>query len=174
LLTSYLPTAPVFVGDIPIVPAEMVVWGGTVVLFVGGWWWLERTLMGRAMQACAQSRSGAEIVGIDTHKMQFVSFVVAGAVGGIGGVLLVPLVAVSWSSVLPLGIFGLLGAILGRWRFPLAALGSIGIGLFGSYFSGYVSSIWSDGMVYAGFVVVLLIFRERSVVGSRALWFWQR
>ncbi len=51
------------------------------------WFLLERTVFGRRLFAIGANRDAAPLVGIDVRRMTFVSFVLAGGLAGLGGVL---------------------------------------------------------------------------------------
>jgi branched-chain amino acid transport system permease protein len=62
----------------------------TLVLVALGIWWLRRVLFspfGYALRAGRDSVLRADAIGIDVKRMQWVAFIVAGAVGGLAGAL---------------------------------------------------------------------------------------
>jgi branched-chain amino acid transport system permease protein len=157
---SYLPSEPYEILGATILPHSLLLWAGTALMVVLGYLVFERTLIGKALRACADNYEGAQIVGINPRRMQFASFQLAAMFGGVGGILLVPLLSVSWAAVFPLGMIGLMGAIAGLWRYIPAALASFALGLFSSYASGYVSTAWQEVFVYGTFIAILLFLRE--------------
>ncbi len=167
---AYLPNEPFSILGATVLPHALLLWSGTALMVTVGYLLFERTLIGKALRACSDNYEGAQIVGINPRRMQFASFQIAGLFGGTAGVLLVPLLAVGWASVFPLGLLGLIGAIAGLWRYLPTAVTSVGLGLFSSYASGYVSTAWQEVFVYGAFIVILLVLREgrqRRRVGLR-------
>lgn len=158
---SFLPTEPLHLFSATVLPHSLLLWSCTAVLFVFAWLVFERTLIGKALRACAESDTGAQVVGISPTRMHRLAFGLAGLFGGIGGIVLAPLVAVSWSQVIPLSVFGLIGAVIGRWRYLPAAVGSIGLGLLASYAGGFVSTTWQNSVVYGALLVALLVTRPQ-------------
>jgi ribose transport system permease protein len=67
------------------VPAPVFFLAGVAIL---SWYLLEHTPWGRSLQATGSNPRAAEIVGLPVPRMVFSSFVVAGALGGVAGVLL--------------------------------------------------------------------------------------
>lgn len=62
----------------------------TLVLVGAGIWWLRRVLFspfGYALRAGRDSLLRADAIGIDVKRMQWVAFIIAGAVGGLAGAL---------------------------------------------------------------------------------------
>jgi len=160
LATPYLPRTPIKVMGATVLPHSLLVWAGTAVLVVGGFLAFERTILGKALRACAESYEGAQIVGINPARMQFASFQLAALYGGAGGVMLSPLIAVGWSSVIHLGILGLIGAVAGRWNYLSTAIASLGLGLLGSFAGGYISTSWEEVFIYGPFLAVLILTRD--------------
>jgi branched-chain amino acid transport system permease protein len=62
----------------------------SLLLVVGGVWWLRRTLFapfGYALRAARDSALRADAIGIDVKRMQWAAFVVAGLFAGLAGAL---------------------------------------------------------------------------------------
>jgi len=83
----------------------------------------ERTYAGKAMSACASNPYAATLVGISVVRMALFAFVLAGALGGVAGVLLTPLSPLSYDSDLSLFVNGFAAAILAGLKRPVLALG---------------------------------------------------
>jgi branched-chain amino acid transport system permease protein len=158
---AFLPTEPIRVFGATVLPHSLLLWGGTAVMFFLGWLIFERTLLGKALRACSESSTAAALVGINPQRTHLVAFALAALFGGVGGILLAPLIAVSWDQVIPLGIYGFIGAIIGRWRYLPSAFGSVALGLVASYAGGYISSEWQTSVVYLALLAALLTTRQR-------------
>lgn len=158
---AYLGTEPLHILSATVLPHSLLLWSGTAVMFLIGWLVFERTMLGKALRACAESSAAAQMVGISPDRMHMLAFGMAALFGGVGGVLLAPLVALSWSQVIPLGIFGLIGAVIGRWRYLPAAAGSVALGLVASYAGGYISTAWQNAVVYGVLILTLLLTRQQ-------------
>ncbi|TYB41061.1 branched-chain amino acid ABC transporter permease [Actinomadura chibensis] len=158
---AFLPTGPVRIMGATAVPHAMLLWTGTAAMFGAAWLLFHRTLLGKALRACAESATAAQVVGIDPRRMRLAAFGVAALFGGVGGILLAPLIAVSPHEVLPLGIFGFIGAVVGRWRYLPAAAGSVLLGLITSYAGGYGATSWQNAVLYGSVIAALLTMRQR-------------
>lgn len=145
-------------------------WVLAVVAAVGGavWWFYERTLTGKALRACAEQPTAARLVGISLGRAALVSFVIAGTVGAVAGVLASPLYFTSWESGLTLGLKGFVAATLGGLvSIRGAILGGLLLGVLESLVAGYVDSGYRDAVA---FVVLLLVLvaRPQGVFGRHA------
>jgi branched-chain amino acid transport system permease protein len=157
---AYLSNEPFNLFGATVLPHALLLWAGTALMVAMGYFIFEKTLFGKALRACSDNYDGAQIVGINPRRMQFASFQLAALFGGTAGILLIPLLAVGWASVFPLGLLGLIGAIAGSWRYLPTAAASIVLGLFSSYASGYVSTAWQEVFVYSAFLAILMFSGE--------------
>ena len=128
------------------------------------WLFFTRTTLGLSLRACAQNRSGADLVGIDSARMGRIAFALGCGLAGLAGVLLTPLSFVSFGVGVLLGFKGFTAAILGGLRsFTAAAFGGIALGLLESYSAGYISSAYRDAVTFVVLLVVL-VFRPQGFV----------
>jgi branched-chain amino acid transport system permease protein len=74
---------------------------------------LERTLMGKALRACAINQRAARFVGISSNQMSLLSYSLSAALGAIGGIVIAPLTLVSYDMGLVLGLKGFVVAVIG-------------------------------------------------------------
>lgn len=122
------------VADVAIGPSDLVLVGTTLVLVVGLELLLARTRLGRAFRAVAQDRQAATLMGINPKTMVRLSFVVAGAVTGLAGILIAPRYGVRFNIGLNLGLAGFVAAVLG-------GLGSTRGAVVGGYVVGLVEGV---------------------------------
>lgn len=162
----FLGTKPIPVLGASLQPHSLLLIGGTLVLLLVLWFVFERTLIGKALEACAEDADGAALVGINPRAMRSVAFAVAGGTGAIAGVLLIPTTAIGWDTGLVLGIKGFIAAVLGGWGYLGAVLAGVLLGLTENYASGYISSAWKDA-VTLGVLLVILLVRPQGIVPSR-------
>ena len=118
-----------------------------------------RTSLGLCMRAVACNPSAAAVVGIPAGRVRLTSYAIAGALGGLAGVLVTPITTLSYDVGVLLGLKGFAAAILGGFgSFPGAILGGLGLGLLESLSAGYISSAYKD---VVAFVVLLLVLCVR-------------
>ena len=65
-----------------ILPVQSLwVWGATVLLLVGTFWFLRYTSTGRAVRACSINLQAARLMGVNAERLRVVVFAVSGATG---------------------------------------------------------------------------------------------
>lgn len=123
-----------------------------IVLFV------ERTMVGHAMEATADDRELAELYGVRTGSVAIATWLIAGAALGLAGVLQSSLAAVSTSSALPLVILGIVAAVVGGLgSFSSAVAGAVVTALLQAAFVQYVSPDYSISFVFILLFAVLVL-----------------
>ena len=89
----------------------------------------QRTLIGRAMRACAINRDAAALQGIPVSQMLALSFALSASLGAIAGFLVTPTQYTAYNVGTPFAISGFIAAIVGGFGRPLGAfLGGILLG----------------------------------------------
>jgi branched-chain amino acid transport system permease protein len=131
---------------------------GTLVLGALLWGFFARTLLGKAMRACAVNPEMATLLGIPVDRMVALSFAISAALGAAGGVLITPTQYTSYNVALPFGIKGFTAAILGGFGNVAGALaGGLVLGVLESLSVAFVSSGYKDVIVFALLVLILFI-----------------
>lgn len=139
--------------------------GGTVLLVVGFRVFLGRTLLGKAMQACAIDRDVSSLLGIPPEAIGVLSFVIAAVLGGIAGLLIAPLQYTAFNIGINFGIKGFVAAILGGLGSIEGALvGGIALGLIEVSTALYISTRYEDAIVFAVLLLVIAL-RPRGLMG---------
>lgn len=150
-----------------VLPQTLLVWGSTGLLLVVLWLFFSRLLYGKAMRACAENAIGATAVGISPSRMRTLSFAISAAIGAVGGILLMPLTAMSWDGGTVIGLKGFVAAVLGGMgSYPGAALGGVVLGILETLGAGYISSTYKDAFAI-GILLLLLLVRPRGLLGKR-------
>jgi branched-chain amino acid transport system permease protein len=123
---------------------------GALYLFFG------RTLYGKALRATALNRVGARLVGISPTLAGSLTFMLAALLGAFSGVLIGPITTVYYDSGFLISLKGFVGAIIGGLAsYPLAAAGSVLVGLLES-FSSFWASAFKEVIVFTLIIPVLL------------------
>lgn len=126
-----------------------------------------RTRFGSAMRATAQDREAATFMGIDVDRVIMVTFFVASALAGLGGVLF----GLRYASI---NFF--MGYLLGIKAFTAAVIGGIGnirgamvggllLGVLESLSGGFISTQFEDTFVFLSLILVLLV-RPQGLFGQ--------
>jgi branched-chain amino acid transport system permease protein len=147
---------------------EITVWIVTVVLVVGLALFIDRSKLGKAMRATAQDRDAAQLMGIDIDRTIAATFFIGAVLAGAGGIMY----GLSYNTaVFDLGfsaglvaftaaVFGGIGNIYG------AAIGGMVLGLIRTFWDGYFDSAWSDVVIFA-ILILVLVFRPTGILGMR-------
>jgi branched-subunit amino acid ABC-type transport system permease component len=134
----------------------------SVVLILALWFLFERTIHGKALRATAMNRVGARLVGIPTVLTGHLSFLLAAFIGAVSGILISPITTLYYDTGFLIGLKGFVGAILGGMAsYPLAAAGSLALGLLES-FSSYWASAFKEAIVFTMIIPVLVWLSLRS------------
>ena len=116
----------------------------------------DRTLYGKALRATALNRVGARLVGISPTLAGTLTFTLAAALGAFSGVLIGPITTIYYDSGFIVSLKGFVGAIIGGLAsYPLAAAGSLLVGLLES-FSSFWASAFKEVIVFTLIIPVLL------------------
>lgn len=116
----------------------------------------QTTALGRALRACAVNPLAARLVGISPRRMALAAFMLSGAVGAIGGVVLAPITFATYDMGLMVGLKGFVGAVLGGLANPLGAVaGGLILGLLEAAATP-ISSGYKDAAAFVVLIVVML------------------
>lgn len=140
----------------------------TLVTFAVLTFFLTRTYLGKGLTACASNPRAARLVGINVRRMGLIAFAVAGALGGLAGVLVAPTNAISFSSDLPLALSGFAAAIFGRLSSPLRTLaGGLLLGIVSQLVAGYVQGSFQTEVALA-MMLMIMVLRSQDFVSEEA------
>ena len=146
---------PIRIGGAAILPQSLVVLAGAAIIVSLLWFFIDRTLTGKAVIATAANRLAARLVGIDTRRIVGLSFAVSAAIGAIAGILITPLTLTSYDVGTLLALKGFAAAMLGGiGSAPGAVLGGLILGMLEAFSAGYLSSAYKDAVA---FVVILCV-----------------
>ncbi|MFB3820362.1 MAG: branched-chain amino acid ABC transporter permease [Candidatus Methylomirabilales bacterium] len=150
-----------------ILPQSLWVGGITVAVLCGLKLFFERTLLGKAMLACACDRKAAALMGISVDRMVTLSFAVSALVGALGGVILAPITLTSYDAGILLGLKGFAACILGGLGNPFGAVvGGVILGVLESLAAGTISSGYKDAVAFL--ILLGLLFVRPSGLFGRA------
>ncbi|MDA8072703.1 MAG: branched-chain amino acid ABC transporter permease [Actinomycetota bacterium] len=152
-------------GHVLVQPQYLLLIGVSLVVLVGLWLVLERTYVGKGLTACASNPYAARLAGINVKRMGLLAFGLGGALGGLGGVLIMPLFPLTYDGDVNLAILGFAAAIVGGLTSPgLALVGGLVFGIAEQLVAGYWSQA-NETAVALGLMIVLLLwnaYRQRA------------
>jgi branched-chain amino acid transport system permease protein len=139
--------------------ATMTILSSTTAICVLLWFFLFRTLTGKAMRACANNPRAALSVGIRPRRMVLLAYLASAAIGGLAGILVTPSQMMSYDAGVMLAVKGFTAAIVGGLTNPFGAVvGGLVVGLLEGVGVGLVSSDLQNAY---GFIVLLIVLMLR-------------
>ena len=128
---------------------------------------LYRTRLGLATRAVSQQDVAAQLCGIDVHRTNATTFVLAGLLGGIAGAMTASAVGVlSPLITIPLTVKGLIVTVIGGLgSIPGAIVAGLLVGGFENVFL-YFRGVNERDMYVLLLLFVFLVFRPQGIFGS--------
>ena len=131
----------------------------STLIMVGLTLFTSRTKMGKAMRAVSEDRDAAQLMGINVNQTISMTFAIGSALAAVAGVLLcstVPTLMPTTGSM-P-GIRAFTAAVIGGiGSIPGAMLGGIVLGIIEIFSKKYISTEFSDAIVFAVLILILLV-----------------
>jgi len=148
----------VSLGGVNITEQRVLVIVAAVATMGALYWLLKRTLVGMSIEAMAQDRVGALLVGIDTRRVALFTFAISGVLAAIAGSLIAPLVLVfpTMGAVIILKAFVIV-ILGGMGSVPGAIVGGYLLALAETMAGTYVAFAFSELIAFALLVLVLVL-----------------
>jgi len=126
----------------------------------------DRTILGKALRACAVNPKASSLVGINVKHMVLISFALSAAIGALGGIVITPISLMEYDRGAMLAVKGFSACALGGiGSFQGAVTGGLLIGLIECLGAGLISSGYKD--VFAMLVLLAVLFIKPSgLLGS--------
>ena len=158
------------IGSVTIDSVQILVLVLGVALMVGLQLLVNRTRLGRQMRAVAADREAAEMLGINVNFVITATFFLGSALAGVAGIM---------GGLLFNQVTSTIGFIAGLKAFTAAVVGGIGsipgamlgglvIGVAESFVTGYISSTYSNLIVF-GILIVVMLIRPSGLLGRAQL-----
>jgi branched-chain amino acid transport system permease protein len=165
---------PSFSGDEPIkifrtniVPQDFWIVGFTIIALFLTLLFFKRTWIGKAMTGLGDNPLLAKASGFPVRRLFTYSFVFAGLVGGLAGIVSAPISYTGYWVGTRFVIKGFVAAAVGGINNPLGALlGGLIIGFFESFTAGFVSSRLKD-LITMILLLLVLRLRPQGLMGER-------
>jgi len=128
---------------------------------------IKNTKPGKAMRAVSEDKDAALLMGINVNRTISITFAIGSALGALAGVLY----GVTYTQVFPTmgimpGLKAFVAAVLGGiGLIPGAVLGGFVIGMVETITKAYISSQWSDAIVF-GLLIIVLLIKPTGILGK--------
>lgn len=130
-------------------------------------WLFQRTPLGTAMRAAAESPENARVVGIQHHRVARVAWALGCALTGLAVLLFAPLTGVTPTVFAALLFRAFAGIFLGGLTSMYGAvIGGLLVGVLDNVAATYVSASFRDTFVFS-VVVVMLLVKPEGLFGER-------
>ena len=148
-----------FNGQLTITGEVIYTIAASVIIMVALTMFINKSRMGKAMRAVSEDRDAAQLMGINVNQTISTTFAIGSALAAIAGVLLcstVPTLMPTTGSMpgiraFTAAVFGGIGSI------PGAMLGGILLGIIETFSKAYISTQFSDAIVFLVLIVILLV-----------------
>jgi branched-chain amino acid transport system permease protein len=158
------------IGSVSIDAVQIMVLLMGLVLMVGLRLLVIRTTLGKQMRAVASDREAAEMLGINVNFTIAATFFLGSALAGIAGVM---------AGLLFNQVTNTIGFVAGLKAFTAAVVGGIGslpgamlggllIGIAESFITGYISSTYTNLLIF-GFLIGVMLIRPTGLFGRPQL-----
>jgi len=147
-----------------------VLWiiGTTAAVLLLIWFFFEKTMIGIAMRACAENRMSASLTGVNVRRMSLLAWCWGSALGALAGIVVAPLYFLQYANGTMPMIKGFVVIALGGLTSTLGVvIAGYFLGLVEAYTIGFISSEFSDTIVFTLLILVLLA-RTHGLFGAFA------
>lgn len=156
-----------FLGEVVVRAQSLWIWGIALAAVALLALFFERTVLGKAMQACAVNRMAAQLVGIRVDVMAMYAFALAAALGALAGIVLAPLTRPTYDMGLELGLKGFVAGIMGGLvSFQGAVAGGLILGVLENLWAGVTLAGFKDLFAFVVLILLLLV-RPRGFLGAQ-------
>ena len=131
---------------------------------------IKRTKLGWAMQAVAQNRTLASVLGINVSRLVTVTFILNAALTAVAAILIAPVYLVKYDIGVGLGLKAFYAAIIGGFnQIRGALLGGLLVGVVETYSAAYISSQFRDAFALVILIAVLML-KPEGLWGVKEEW----
>ena len=152
--------------DLKVKPDQFFIFGLTLLLVVAVYLLLYRTKLGKAMRATADNPDLAEVAGIETDQIRRWTWVIAGCLIAIAGIMLGIQAQLRFSAgfhlILPMFAAVILGGIGNPWG---ALIGGMVVGISQEVSTEWINTGLKPAVPFL-ILILMLLLRPRGLFGS--------
>ena len=158
----------VSVGEVLI---DGITWGTmavTAFIMVALTLFINKTKIGKAMRAVSEDKGAAELMGISVNRTITITFAIGSALAAVASIFYgsAYIYIKPTSGAMP-GIKAFTAAVFGGiGSIPGAMLGGVLLGVIEQFAKTYVSTLWSDAIVF-GVLVIVLVVKPTGLLGKK-------
>ena len=158
------------IGSVTIDSVQIMVLVLGLLLMLGLRQLVNRTRLGKQMRAVAVDREAAEMLGINVNFTIAATFFIGSALAGVAGVMAGLLFNQVTSTIgFIAGLKAFTASVVGGiGSIPGAMLGGLLIGIAESFITGYVSSTYTNLLVF-GLLIAVMLVRPTGLLGQAQL-----
>ena len=140
----------------------------TAVIMIALTLFIAKTRMGKAMRAVSEDKGAAELMGISVNRTITITFAIGSALAAVAALFY----GMSYIYIRPTtgsmpGIKAFTAAVFGGiGSIPGAMLGGILMGIIEQMSKTYISTLWSDAIVF-GVLVLVLVVKPTGLLGKK-------
>jgi len=145
----------------------LLILGVTVVMVTLQYFFVERTLLGKKMQATSQDKEMASLLGIPVALMIMLTFMYSSALGALAGILVAPILFVSVGMGSSIALKAFAASIIGGFGDVIGAIvGGLALGVVETFGTAYISVPYKDAFAFI-VLVLFLLFRPQGLFGEK-------
>ncbi len=131
----------------------------TAIIMIALTLFISKTRIGKAMRAVSEDKEAATLMGISVNRTISVTFAIGSALAAVASIFFgVTYVYIKPTTGAMPGIKAFTAAVFGGiGSIPGAMLGGILLGIIEQMSKTYISTLWSDAIVFAVLIVVLVV-----------------
>lgn len=130
---------------------------------------IQKTRWGLAVRATASNEIVARMMGIPTSFITMASWAIAAGLGTLAAIMIAPTTSVNLSMMDSIQVIALLAVVLGGFQtFYGPVIAAYIIGFTGNLISFYLTSTWSDSILYI-LILVTILFRPNGIFGKKVI-----
>ncbi len=153
------------IGNVKVPLLRIIIIGSAFLLMILLWLLVNRTRTGKAMRATSYDREAAAMMGIDIDRVIVFTFLIGSALAGAAGVMFSLRATAFVNMGFTAGLKGFTAAVIGGiGSIPGAMFGGLLLGFAESFTQGYISTRWSDLIVFS-ILILFMLFRPQGLFG---------
>jgi branched-chain amino acid transport system permease protein len=160
----------IHIGAIDIDSVQITIFVVSLAMMYGLMVLVDRTTLGKSMRAVASDREAAEMLGINVDRVISYTFFIGSAMAGVAGVMSgLAFNQISATIGFLAGLKAFTAAVVGGiGSIPGAMIGGLFIGICEAFAASYISSKYTDLIVF-GILIVVMLVRPTGIFGRPAL-----